>query len=252
MNNRRASEIKKRIEKRKRQKVERYQDNQSTDFFDERKYMDELNSPYIVSSGQQKGDHPILKIDRFLFKMLLSACLVLIVAIIYKQDAPFFDNAKVVIEDTMEQEFQYAMVANWYQEQFGSPLAFFDGSTKGKMDSIDYVVPASGIVTESFLDNGQGIQVETVNKEVEAVGEGIVVFVGEKENLGRTVILQHSDGTDTWYGELGDIQVSLYDYVDRGSSLGSVKKEEEEKGTYYFAIQKDDTFIDPIQVIDFD
>ncbi len=85
--------------------------------------------------------------------------------------------------------------------------------------------------------------------------EGIVKFAGVKEGLGKTVIIQHSDQTETWYGNLDDINVSLYEYIEKQKVVGTVSDstgEDKTKGKYYFAIKKGDDFIDPIQVIRFE
>ena len=78
---------------------------------------------------------------------------------------------------------------------------------------------------------------------------------GVKEGLGKTVVVQHADKTETWYGNLDEIDVKLYEYVEKRQVVGTVSGstgEDKSKGKYYFAIKKDDKFIDPIQVIRFE
>lgn len=102
--------------------------------------------------------------------------------------------------------------------------------------------------------NGQGVFVQTAtNATVESVNEGIVVFAGKKEELGNTVQIQHADGTESWYANLNDMSVKLYDYVSKKQKIGIVSNDENNKnGKFYFAIKKNEKFIDPIQVISFD
>lgn len=50
---------------------------------------------------------------------------------------------------------------------------------------------------------------------------GIVVFSGEKENLGQTVIVQGVDGVDIWYSNLSSSNLTMYDYVEKGNILGT-------------------------------
>ncbi|MFP3442258.1 M23 family metallopeptidase, partial [Pantoea sp. SIMBA_133] len=67
---------------------------------------------------------------------------------------------------------------------------------------------------------------------------------------GQTVVLQHTDGSESWYGMLDSIDVSLYDFVQTKDQLGSVSNSEDGKsGTFYFAIKKNEAFIDPLQVV---
>ncbi|MCY8252128.1 stage IV sporulation protein FA, partial [Bacillus inaquosorum] len=48
------------------------------------------------------------------------------------------------------------------------------------------------------------------------------------------------------------VDVALYDFVDKGKKLGSIKLDDHNKGVYYFAMKDGDKFIDPIQVISFE
>lgn len=49
---------------------------------------------------------------------------------------------------------------------------------------------------------------------------GIVVFIGEKENLGKTIIIQGIDGVDIWYSNLSNLNVTMYDYVEKDTIVG--------------------------------
>ena len=51
---------------------------------------------------------------------------------------------------------------------------------------------------------------------------GIVVFIGEKEKYGNTVIIQRVDGIDEWYGNIENTNLKLYDYIKKGTLLGEV------------------------------
>nr|WP_231563662.1 M23 family metallopeptidase [Anoxybacillus sp. KU2-6(11)] len=86
---------------------------------------------------------------------------------------------------------------------------------------------------------------------MKAVEEGIVVFAGVKEPYGKTVIVQHADGSETWYGKLSAISVKLYDFIEAGKEVGKAE-ENDQKRIFYFAIKKGDHFIDPVQVISFE
>lgn len=55
---------------------------------------------------------------------------------------------------------------------------------------------------------------------------GIVVFSGEKENFGQTVIVQGIDGVDIWYSNLSTSNLTMYDYVEKGNILGSANDNE--------------------------
>ena len=261
----RADEVRKRIAKRKRDRGLINNNNpetsQRTSLFmsDEERYGGVYSPPtYEGGPGKHKETHPLFRTEVFIFKILFSAVLVLVTAIVFKNGSPMFEKAKEVVHYSLEEEFQFATVSKWYRDQFGEPLALFDNGSSESENSesetqvAELAVPASGKVLESFKDNGQGIMVETNRPSVEAMNEGIIIEAGEKEETGLTIVLQHADGTKSWYGNLDKIDVPLYDFVEKGKELGKIKLAENEKGTYYFAIKKGDSFIDPIQVIQFE
>ena len=50
---------------------------------------------------------------------------------------------------------------------------------------------------------------------------GIVVFIGNKEEYGNTIIIQGMDGVDYWYANIENVAVKLYDYVDSTNIIGN-------------------------------
>ncbi|AWC34032.1 peptidoglycan DD-metalloendopeptidase family protein [Bacillus cytotoxicus] len=247
MKNRRIEEIRKRIAKRKEEQ-ERLEEEQ---YFSG----EDFNGETLLIEEGEKEFHPLFRKDIFLFKVLLAAILVLSVAILFKNAPPSFDGARVVVTKVMKEEFQFAAVSKWYEVHFGKPLAFLPASEKKQnTQQKNYAVPASGKVTEGFQKNGQGVLVQTVTgATVESVNEGVVIFAGKKEGLGNTIEIQHADGTESWYGNLGEMSVKLYDYVEKKQKIGTVSNDVKNKnGKFYFAIKKNEKFIDPIQVISFD
>ncbi|MFT4412788.1 peptidoglycan DD-metalloendopeptidase family protein [Fredinandcohnia humi] len=253
----RANEIRKRIARRKREKHTIHTSGKKVvpTFLanDEERYGGSTYTP--LESGPGNGGHPLFRKEVFIFKILLSALLFLSVGILFKNQSPQLDQIRHFVTSTMENEFQFAAVTKWYEEQFGSPLTLLPikQNDTEKVSPDKYAVPAVGKVTETFEVNGQGIMVETDSKVVKALNEGYVLEVATKGELGKTVVIQHGDGSETWYGNLGTVDVKLYDYVETGQEVGTVMDPEgDNKGTYYFAIKQGETFIDPIQVIKFE
>ncbi|MBD8069348.1 M23 family metallopeptidase [Bacillus sp. PS06] len=260
----RADEIRRRIAKRKRERLpsnlpEKKREPSSFLVKDEEKFGHDHFPSFEGGSGNDA--HPLFSKEVFMFKILASVCIVLIVAILFKNGSANLDPARNFVSKTMENDFQFAAISTWYQEQFGNPLAFFptpeekdaETETAEGEKTPQFAVPATGRVTESFQDNGQGVMVETgSNSAVEAMNSGTVTFAGTKDNLGKTIIIQHADGSQSWYGNLESIKVPLYTYVKAGDEVGKVTDTENEKGMFYFAIKQGETFIDPIQVIKFD
>ncbi|WP_416827492.1 peptidoglycan DD-metalloendopeptidase family protein [Ectobacillus polymachus] len=246
MNKKRINQIRKRIEKRKAKQLQMTAWKE----IDEPALPVEEQSPAIIEEVSQ--EHPLFKKEIFLMKILFSSILVLGTAIIMKNPSSSLQDIRKTIETTMHEEFQFAYVSQWYEQQFGKPLTFLPSSEK--KESGTYAVPATGKVLQTFKSNGQGVIVETSsNAVVDAVDGGVAIFVGKKADLGNTIIIQHGDGTQSWYGNLSQVSVSVYDSVKKQQKIGVVQNNGNGKtGNFYFALKKNEMFIDPIQVISFE
>ncbi len=258
----RADEIRKQIAKRNRLKNVTSKGGKSGSYFlpsDEERYASLERYSSFEGGPPPEGMHPLFKKETFMLKILGAGIMVLFTAIIFKSQAPVFEEAKTVVNKTMENEFQFAAISSWYEGQFGKPLALLPTNSKKEESSStassEYAVPASGKVVENFKTNGQGIMLQTgVGEEVAAMKGGLIIFAGKKEDLGNTVIIQHDDKSESWYGHLESIEVNQYVHVKKGVPVGKVSSstQNDVSGEFYFAIKKGDTFIDPIQVMSFD
>ncbi|GAA0334063.1 stage IV sporulation protein SpoIVFA [Bacillus carboniphilus] len=251
----RADEIRKRIAKRKKERVHRESNEKRSLLLPEIEEQHGFERMMSYETGPEKTP-TLFRKEVIIFKILASACLFLLTAILFKSTGSSLDSLRVFVEDTFEKDFQFAAVSEWYEDRFGEPLAFLptDSTENEPNMMVEYAVPASGKVTQSFTINDQGVTIETgKDAPVKAVKEGVVVFAGNKDDTGQTVIIQHSDETITWYGHLKDISVSYNDRVSTGKEVGVVSDSDiGNKGEFYFAIKKGNEFIDPIQVISFE
>lgn len=95
--------------------------------------------------------------------------------------------------------------------------------------------------TESLevTDYKDGASIKTGDNFVTAKESGIVIFSGEKEGYGKTIIIQQADKIDVWYGNLKSLNIGLYDYVKKGDVVGEIID-----SNYYIVFQKDGKFLD--------
>jgi len=212
-------------------------------------------SPPSMNHNDEAG-HPLFKKEVFFFKILASILLFLGIAILFRNQSAGLESARTFIVKTMETDFKFAVVSNWYEEKFGKPLALLPFNEKDNADNKQEAkgaVPVTGKILENFKKNGQGIMIQTgKGAPVQAINDGFVTFAGVKDGLGKTIVIQHADETETWYGNLADIKVKLYEYIDNKTIVGTVSDsagDDASKGQYYFAVKKGDAFIDPIKVI---
>ncbi len=250
MKNRKVDETKKRIAERRRNAnpfqtawafVE--QDDEEDSLHDVQKSVD--NSHNKVPTTRSFAS------NWFVFRVLISIALVLTVGILYRSQAPSLDSARQWVGQAFATDFQFAKVSDWLASKVGdlssfAPVDFLKSNNNDNKKAI----PVSGKLLESFKKNGEGILVETeANKNVTTINAGVVIFAGEDEVHGKTVVVQQKD-MNVWYGNLSDIEVTLYQHLDQNVAVGKVSPGTNgNSGEYYFAIEKDQKYVDPIQVI---
>ena len=136
---------------------------------------------------------------------------------------------KYVLEDSLE----FTKINELYQSVFVDvDIAKQDNNTDSEVVFGD----VSYTNIEPFK-NGVKLTVG-MNEAISVITSGIVVFIGEKDDLGNTVIIQGNDGVDIWYSNITDTDISVYDYIEAGSILGSSNSED-----IYLTINKDGEFI---------
>lgn len=170
----------------------------------------------------------------FLYKFLITLVLVLTVLVVTKTN----DKYKAIIKQNVyDKNFSFATINNLYTKYLGSVLPFKDLKLFKDETKTTFNEKLKYSEANKYLD-GVKLTVEK-NYLVPIQESGMVVFQGEKEGYGNIVIIQQINGVDLWYGNLQNINVELYDYVEKGKLLG------EAKGTnLYLVYQKDGEYVD--------
>lgn len=183
-------------------------------------------------------------------KALLAIGLFIFCSFLFKANEPRLEKVETFMYAALEDEFPFARVNEWYISTFGSPLSFTpQGSIRLGDDSKEVFTPVMGHVVETFATNGTGIMISPQAKtNVAAVNRGVVIFAGNHNETGKTVIIQHADGSETTYGLLSSIDVHLYQIVEANQPIGTFQPTEQNE-VVYFAIEKNNEYIDPSQVI---
>ena len=169
---------------------------------------------------KEKKDH---KIVRFINKVLM-AILLGIVSLIVMQYSPKFKM--FMEEEVLNKNLSFGFIGNIYNKYFGK------------------VLPSSNTVAEVFNEkltysnkveyqDGYNLTV-TPNYLVPTIEGGVIVFIGEKDNLGKVITIEGEDNSTITYGNLKNIELRLYDYVNKGKYLGEVSS-----NTLYISILKD-------------
>lgn len=188
----------------------------------------------VPKSGNRNKPKINKSLKSLLYKFSISLVLVLIVLVITKTS----DKYKAIIKQNVyDKNFSFASINNLYTKYLGPILPFkdlklFKDETKTTFnEKLEYS-------EANKYNDGVKLTVEK-NYLVPIQESGMVVFQGEKEGYGNIVIIQQVNGVDMWYGNLQNIDVKLYDYVEKGKLLGEVCDT-----SLYLVYQKDGKYID--------
>lgn len=188
----------------------------------------------------------------FVMKSILAAVLFFGVAVFFQVNGSWVEKPKLWTSKVLTEEFPFASVNKWYQEQFGSPLALTPSKSNASEDGA-LALPVNGTISQTFQMNGEGILISAEEtSEVLSMEAGTVIFAGNDRETNKTVIIQHADKSKTIYGNLSSINVHLYQTVGSNDVLGEFIPSESNAKTVYFAIEKNNQFIDPVQVMQVD
>ena len=172
-----------------------------------------------INKRRRNKTHPLVKERKkrkLINKLTILLLLVLGMVIGIKTNKDFKQFVKVKV---FEETFPFSKINNLYQKYFGTSLPF-EGVLKNDTDTV-FKEKLTYLKKEKYQD---GLKL-TVSKEYLApvLESGMVVFIGDKESYGKTVIIQQIDGIDVWYSNMDNINVNLYDYIEKGTLIGSVK-----------------------------
>lgn len=152
------------------------------------------------------------RFSRFISKILVLTVVVLVCLIILKSNA---DLRNKVYKNVFQDNFSFAKINEIYKKYFGSSLPLHKEDEKSAMVSAEKLEYTS---SEKYKEG-----VKLTVKEgylVPSQDSGLVIFAGEKEGYGKTVIVQRPDGVEVWYGNMNNIASSLYDYIKKGDNIG--------------------------------
>lgn len=192
--------------------------------------MDEYKSIKKYLNKQEKK--PKMKIPfSIINRIFLSAILLLVCLCLTKVNTSFKDW---INKNVYQTNFSFAKINKIYEKYFGDiyPLEGLAVSTESVFNE--------QLIYSEKEDYKEGVKlVVSSNYLVPVLESGIVVFIGEKENYGQTIIIQQVDGTDIWYVGVDDSNIKIYDYVEKGNLLGEALSNE-----IYLYYQKQGEFVD--------
>lgn len=154
-----------------------------------------------------------MKSDCILNRLLITGLITVICLIFLKKNVSFYEffNNKV-----LSINFNFAYMNNLYKKYFGGTLPFSDLLSQTKTVFNESLIYDG---SSDFLD-GVSLNVGT-DYLVPSLDTGLVVFIGDKEGYGNTIIIEQANGIDVWYSNMSSVSVNMYEYVSKGSFIGS-------------------------------
>jgi stage IV sporulation protein FA len=182
---------------------------------------------------------------------------------LFQWDHPSVAKGQAFVRAALTEELKLEDAYAWYEARFGELPSFVptldrtpaeaEAEQVGAGLGRAYIAPVSGSVVEPFggVRSGAGIVVRASASSVASMDDGLVIYAGETQETGQTVVVRHPDGIETVYGYLGEIAVAKDDWVKAGESIGTVRPSGtgEAGGLLYFAVKKGNSFVDPADVV---
>ena len=165
-----------------------------------------------------------------LYKSFFVIFIVLLGTLITKKSSTIKND---VYKKVYDEHINFAFINSLYNDYIGSVIPF-------KKDIVEKEVFNEKIRYKELnqFDNGIKLTLDD-NYPVPVLKSGIVIFIGNKDNLNKTVIIEDEDGMNYSYGNLDKVNVKLYDYVKENDLLGLSSN-----NTLYLLFQKGDKYID--------
>lgn len=168
-----------------------------------------------------------------MFKWLMKVCLVTIITLITMILIKHNSKVKNYIYDYVyNHNISFAYINKVYKKYFGN-----NDLLENKINTKPVFSEKLVYTDKEKYNDGLKLTVSD-NYLIPTLESGLVVFTGTKEEYGNVVIIQQIDGIDVWYGNLSNINVKLYDYVDKGGLIGSAQNE------LYLVFKKDGEILD--------
>jgi len=180
----------------------------------------------------KKNEEKLINYLRSLIlRSLTVIVLFLVLAIISKSNTTYKNK---IVSNLYEKNLSFAKIKKIYNQYLGGIIPL----DKVETDIVQVFNEKLDYTNESIYHDGVKLEVIS-NYLVPIIEEGMVIYIGEKENYGNVVIIEGVDGIEIWYGNMETTTIELYDYVEKGTYLGTTKD-----NSLYLVYSKDGKFLD--------
>lgn len=186
----------------------------------------------IINKKKKKEENKTSKkksyVTNLIIRCFISFLVLLSFSIIYKSESNLKEKISIYL---FQENISFTKINKIYDKYLGGllPIKQENNVTQVFNEKLNYN-------DSSIYYDGVKLSV-LENYLVPAIDEGMVVFIGEKENYGSTIIIENLDGIDFWYSNISNTNLKLYDYVEKGNLVG------EASNNLYMVFSKDGKYL---------
>ena len=171
------------------------------------------------------------QIKHLISKTLIIIIIFLLGMIIVKENP----KSKVFIKKHIyENSLKFTKVNEIYKKYFGNLLSI------NNLIYEETPVFNENITYSEKKEYKDGVELTVTNNYmVPCLENGIVVYIGDKEDYGTTIIIEQTNGIDVFYSNITIESIKLYDYIEKGQFIGQTKTNK-----LYMIFQKDGKILD--------
>lgn len=178
--------------------------------------------------------------SKFIYSILVKTLIVVVLflaSLIYiKQSNKNKNNFKNVVYNN---SLSFAKIYNVYKKYLGDVIPFkniFKDNTK--------LVSSEKLTYKSITkkDNGYLLSISN-NYTVSSITSGIVIENKKDSNYINMITVQDKNGLNITYGILTDINIKLYDYIEKGEIIGVASDK------LYLSFKKDNKYLSYEEVL---
>ncbi len=183
---------------------------------------------------EKKDDDNKNTLSKFLFTILIKS---LIVVLLFLSSMIFIrqndKNKKIFKEKVYNNSLSFAKIYNLYSKYLGDALPFKDTIKDDTKKVSNEKITYSSIKKEG----DDYLLVVPSNYTLQSIKSGIVIEVKKDDKYKNIVKIQDKSGVNITYKNLNEVEVKLYDYVEKGEILGSVSNK------LYINFEKDGKYL---------
>lgn len=194
--------------------------------------MNEINSSKYIDIINRNNKKKHSNIKKYLKELSIRIVAVLIIFLSLAIICNYNNKLKnIVINYAFTDSISFTKITNVYNKYLGGLLP------------IKKEVNTKKVFNEKLNYSNLSLYYDGINLTVSdgylvpAIKEGMVVFIGNKENYGNTIIIEDLSGTRIWYGNINTTSLKMYDYIESGSYIGEVSK------NLYMVFSKDNKYL---------